>query len=311
MPGSQRAGPREGQGASGRRRADLRPGGRGGARRQGRRPETGPVPCSAGRTATAAARSSSGSTASAPPWHDDDLAAIAAAGPDGVVVPKVNSVGRRAGHRGRPGGGRRRLRPHRASGPCSRRRWPCCTPRRSPPPRPGSPCWSWAPTTWPRSCTPSRCPEPTPPAGRASACLLAARPPARSSSTASTTTSPTRPASRPSAVQGRQLGFDGKTLIHPSQVEPCNRAFAPSDDELVQARAHHRGLRGGRGRGTGRGHRRRPDDREPARRQRPSGPGGGPGHRRPVLAGARGPPGAGARRPGFQLRSSRLATLVS
>jgi citrate lyase subunit beta/citryl-CoA lyase len=37
-------------------------------------------------------------------------------------------------------------------------------------------------------------------------------------------------------VQGRQLGFDGKTLIHPSQVDPCNRVFAPSDEEVEQAR---------------------------------------------------------------------------
>ena len=28
--------------------------------------------------------------------------------------------------------------------------------------------------------------------------------------------------------QGRDLGFDGKTLIHPGQVEPCNAVFAPS-----------------------------------------------------------------------------------
>ena len=28
-------------------------------------------------------------------------------------------------------------------------------------------------------------------------------------------------------LQGRQLGFDGKTLIHPSQLEPANRVFAP------------------------------------------------------------------------------------
>ena len=35
--------------------------------------------------------------------------------------------------------------------------------------------------------------------------------------------------------QGRELGFDGKTLIHPSQVPPCNRAFSPSPDELDQA----------------------------------------------------------------------------
>jgi citrate lyase subunit beta/citryl-CoA lyase len=37
-------------------------------------------------------------------------------------------------------------------------------------------------------------------------------------------------------VQGRQLGFDGKTLIHPSQLEPANRVFAPSEAELEQAR---------------------------------------------------------------------------
>jgi len=35
---------------------------------------------------------------------------------------------------------------------------------------------------------------------------------------------------------GRQLGFDGKTLIHPSQVDPCNEAFAPSPAELEAAR---------------------------------------------------------------------------
>ncbi len=37
-------------------------------------------------------------------------------------------------------------------------------------------------------------------------------------------------------VQGRQFGFDGKTLIHPSQVEPCNRVFAPSADQIDRAR---------------------------------------------------------------------------
>ncbi len=37
-------------------------------------------------------------------------------------------------------------------------------------------------------------------------------------------------------VQGRQLGFDGKTLIHPSQLEPCNRIFAPNEAEVEQAR---------------------------------------------------------------------------
>ena len=36
--------------------------------------------------------------------------------------------------------------------------------------------------------------------------------------------------------QGRQLGMDGKTLIHPKQLEPCNRVFAPSEDEVANAR---------------------------------------------------------------------------
>jgi citrate lyase subunit beta/citryl-CoA lyase len=38
-------------------------------------------------------------------------------------------------------------------------------------------------------------------------------------------------------VQGRQLGFDGKTLIHPSQVEPANRVWAPAPDAVEDARA--------------------------------------------------------------------------
>jgi citrate lyase subunit beta/citryl-CoA lyase len=35
-----------------------------------------------------------------------------------------------------------------------------------------------------------------------------------------------------SCTQGLELGFDGKTLIHPSQIEPCNATFGPSEGEL-------------------------------------------------------------------------------
>jgi citrate lyase subunit beta/citryl-CoA lyase len=35
--------------------------------------------------------------------------------------------------------------------------------------------------------------------------------------------------------QGREMGFDGKTLIHPSQVEVCNAAFAPDEAEVELA----------------------------------------------------------------------------
>src|SRR5690349_8447465 len=36
--------------------------------------------------------------------------------------------------------------------------------------------------------------------------------------------------------QGVEFGFDGKTLIHPNQIEPCNQAFSPSAEEVAQAR---------------------------------------------------------------------------
>ncbi|TVR06995.1 MAG: CoA ester lyase [Salinarimonadaceae bacterium] len=38
-------------------------------------------------------------------------------------------------------------------------------------------------------------------------------------------------------AQGRDLGFDGKTLVHPSQIETANRIFAPDEAEVAQARA--------------------------------------------------------------------------
>ena len=37
-------------------------------------------------------------------------------------------------------------------------------------------------------------------------------------------------------AQARDLGFDGKTLIHPSQIEACNAAFTPPAEEIARAR---------------------------------------------------------------------------
>ncbi|MFK8252664.1 HpcH/HpaI aldolase/citrate lyase family protein [Ancylobacter terrae] len=37
-------------------------------------------------------------------------------------------------------------------------------------------------------------------------------------------------------AEAAELGFDGKTLIHPNQIEPCNAAFSPPPDEIAQAR---------------------------------------------------------------------------
>ena len=41
---------------------------------------------------------------------------------------------------------------------------------------------------------------------------------------------------RTQAGEGRRLGFDGKSLIHPDQVDPCHRAFAASEAEIDRAR---------------------------------------------------------------------------
>jgi citrate lyase subunit beta / citryl-CoA lyase len=52
-------------------------------------------------------------------------------------------------------------------------------------------------------------------------------------------------------AQGRVLGFDGKTLIHPKQIAPANAAFAPDPEELARARkiiaAHQAALAAGKG----------------------------------------------------------------
>jgi citrate lyase subunit beta/citryl-CoA lyase len=51
--------------------------------------------------------------------------------------------------------------------------------------------------------------------------------------------------------QGAELGFDGKTLIHPKQVEAANKAFAPSADEIEWSRriiaAHAKAEKEGQG----------------------------------------------------------------
>ena len=44
-----------------------------------------------------------------------------------------------------------------------------------------------------------------------------------------------RPWARAACDQGRDLGFDGKTLIHPRQIEPANRVFGISEEALQQA----------------------------------------------------------------------------
>ena len=50
--------------------------------------------------------------------------------------------------------------------------------------------------------------------------------------------------------QGRQMGFDGKTLIHPGQVEGANNAFAPSEQAVEDARGLIQAFEDGAGSGV-------------------------------------------------------------
>jgi len=50
--------------------------------------------------------------------------------------------------------------------------------------------------------------------------------------------------------QGREMGFDGKTLIHPGQVEGANRAFAPSEKAVEDARGILQAWEDGKGSGV-------------------------------------------------------------
>jgi citrate lyase subunit beta/citryl-CoA lyase len=168
------------------------------------------------------------------PWHDDDLVAACAAGPDGIVVPKVSSADEV----------RSLVSAMEAAGAPSRTAL-------------------WAMVETPRAILEaaaigSASPRLTvfvlgtndlvkelgiqPVASRApiqtalSLAVLAAR--AAAVAVLDGVYNDVRDADGFEAEcrQGRELGFDGKTLIHPGQVETANRVFAPSDEEVETAR---------------------------------------------------------------------------
>lgn len=56
---------------------------------------------------------------------------------------------------------------------------------------------------------------------------------------------------RDECEQGRDMGFDGKTLIHPAQLAIANEVFAPSDAEITLARRQIEAFGAARARGEG------------------------------------------------------------
>ena len=166
-------------------------------------------------------------------WHDDDLAAIAAAGPDGVVVPKVNSAAD----------------VHAIESALERHGAPDRT-------------RIWAMLETPVAmlhaeeiCRASerltvlvmgtndlakelhaqRVADRHPLMGGLALSLLAARATEKVILDGVFNDIKDGDGLLAECRQGRQMGFDGKTLIHPSQVEPCNGAFSPEPDEVELA----------------------------------------------------------------------------
>jgi citrate lyase subunit beta/citryl-CoA lyase len=167
-------------------------------------------------------------------WHDDDLAAACAAGPDGIVVPKVDSADE---VRGLVAAMERHGAPERTR--------------------------LWAMVETPRSVldvgeiaaasgrlavlvigtndlvkelgarqVPGRGPLLT----ALSLALLAARRSGLAVLDGVWNDVQDLEGFEAECRQGRDMGFDGKTLIHPGQVGPCNAVFAPSEAEVEEAR---------------------------------------------------------------------------
>ena len=167
------------------------------------------------------------------PWHEDDLAAIAKAGPDGVVVPKVNSVEDvRAIEEA--------LERHGA--PDRTRIWAmletpiamlhaeeiCSSSERLAVLVMGT-------NDLAKELHAQRVPDRLPLLGGLHLCLLAARAADKVILDGVFNDIKDEDGFLAECQAGRRMGFDGKTLIHPSQVEPCNGAFSPEADEVELA----------------------------------------------------------------------------
>jgi citrate lyase subunit beta/citryl-CoA lyase len=168
------------------------------------------------------------------PWHDEDLIAVAAAAPDAVVVPKIGSA--------------------QDIETIERAMQRCAMPE---------PTRLWAMLETPAAVL---CSAEIAAAGRRLSvlvmgtndllaelraedvpdrrplelslmmCLLAARAAGRTILDGVYNDVGDSAGLEAECVAGRRLGFDGKTLIHPGQIEACNRVFSASAAELEHAR---------------------------------------------------------------------------
>ncbi|HEY8527968.1 MAG TPA: CoA ester lyase [Acidimicrobiales bacterium] len=168
------------------------------------------------------------------PWHDDDLRAAAAAGPDAVVVPKVDSAA--AVH-----AIERAL--EAAGAPDRTRIWAMLeTPAAML--RAEEVCSAserlnmlvMGTNDLAKELNAEHVPGRQPLLTGLGLCVIAARATGKAILDGVYNDIKDAEGFAAECRQGRQMGFDGKTLIHPSQVEPCNEVFAPAPDEIERSR---------------------------------------------------------------------------
>lgn len=182
------------------------------------------------------------------PWHDEDLAAVCGAGPDGLVVPKVGS-GEEV---------RAVVAAMEAAGaPAHTRLWAMVET-----PQAMLHCEEIAAASdrlavlvmgtndLAKELHAEHVPGRQPLLTGLSLCLLAAR--ASGKVVLDGVYNDVRDAAGFEAEcrQGRALGFDGKTLVHPGQVEACNAAFAPGPEQVEEARGILQAWEAGAGSGV-------------------------------------------------------------
>ena len=168
------------------------------------------------------------------PWHDDDLRAIAGAGPDAVVVPKVDSAADvHAIEAALEAGG----------APASTRIWAMLeTPvamlhaEEIASASERLAVLVMGTNDLAKELHAVRVPDRHPLLPGLGLCLLAARATGKVILDGVYNDIKDEAGFRAECVQGREMGFDGKTLIHPSQVGPCNEVFAPDEAAVDLAR---------------------------------------------------------------------------
>jgi citrate lyase subunit beta/citryl-CoA lyase len=168
------------------------------------------------------------------PWHDDDLRAAAAAGPDAVVVPKVDSAAAvHAIERALEAGGapdRTRIWAMLETPAAMLRAEEVCAASER------LAVLVMGTNDLAKELNAEHVPGRQPLLTGLGLCLIAARAAGKAIVDGVYNDIKDAEGFEAECVQGRQMGFDGKTLIHPSQLEPCNRVFAPTADEVDRAR---------------------------------------------------------------------------